>query len=101
MATITLDVPGKFNRVSMPARDQLAATFRDLDADVLGIVEAESRPALVRFSHDVLAPTGAANASLTGAPARVASWETARLWSRRIIDVKFFLGRLGADFIAM
>jgi 2-oxoglutaroyl-CoA hydrolase len=33
VATITLDVPGKFNRVSMLARDQLATTFRELDAD--------------------------------------------------------------------
>jgi 2-oxoglutaroyl-CoA hydrolase len=33
VATITLDVPGKFNRVSMLARDQLAALFVDLDRD--------------------------------------------------------------------
>ena len=33
VATVTLDVPGKFNRVSMPARDQLAAVFAELDAD--------------------------------------------------------------------
>ncbi|MFN8221943.1 MAG: enoyl-CoA hydratase-related protein [Gaiellales bacterium] len=33
VATITLDVPGKFNRVSMLARDQLAELFRELDAD--------------------------------------------------------------------
>ena len=33
VARITLDVPGKFNRVSMPARDQLSAAFADLDAD--------------------------------------------------------------------
>ncbi len=33
VATITLDVPGKFNRVSMLARDQLAALFADLDRD--------------------------------------------------------------------
>ena len=32
-ATITLDVPGKFNRVSMLARDQLAAVFGELDVD--------------------------------------------------------------------
>jgi 2-oxoglutaroyl-CoA hydrolase len=32
-ATITLDVPGKFNRVSMLARDQLARVFAELDAD--------------------------------------------------------------------
>ena len=31
VATITLDVPGKFNRVSMLARDQLAALFAELD----------------------------------------------------------------------
>jgi 2-oxoglutaroyl-CoA hydrolase len=31
VATITLDVPGKFNRVSMLARDQLAGVFADLD----------------------------------------------------------------------
>ena len=33
VATITLDVPGKFNRVSMLARDQLAALFERLDRD--------------------------------------------------------------------
>jgi len=33
VATITLDVPGKFNRVSMPARDQLAQVFAELDQD--------------------------------------------------------------------
>ena len=33
MATVTLDVPGKFNRVSMLARDQLAALFAELDRD--------------------------------------------------------------------
>ena len=33
VATITLDVPGKLNRVSMAARDQLSAVFTELDAD--------------------------------------------------------------------
>jgi 2-oxoglutaroyl-CoA hydrolase len=33
VATITLDVPGKFNRVSMNARDELRAVFEDLDHD--------------------------------------------------------------------
>ena len=33
VATITLDVPEKLNRVSMPARDQLAAVFGELGAD--------------------------------------------------------------------
>src|SRR6478672_1647171 len=33
VATITLDVPGKLNRVSMAARDQLSAVFAELDAD--------------------------------------------------------------------
>jgi 2-oxoglutaroyl-CoA hydrolase len=33
VATITLDVPGKLNRVSMLARSQLRATFEELDAD--------------------------------------------------------------------
>jgi 2-oxoglutaroyl-CoA hydrolase len=33
LATITLDVPGKLNRVSMAARDQLAALFDELDRD--------------------------------------------------------------------
>jgi len=33
VATITLDVPGKFNRVSMLARDQLSALFAELDRD--------------------------------------------------------------------
>jgi 2-oxoglutaroyl-CoA hydrolase len=33
VATITLDVPGKLNRVSMAARDQLSALFAELDRD--------------------------------------------------------------------
>ena len=33
VATITLDVPGKFNRVSMTARDQLRVVFEELDRD--------------------------------------------------------------------
>ena len=33
VATITLDVPGKLNRVSMAARDQLSAVFAELDTD--------------------------------------------------------------------
>ena len=33
VATITLDVPEKMNRVSMAAREQLAALFAELGAD--------------------------------------------------------------------
>ena len=33
VATITLDVPGKFNRVSMAARDELRGVFEKLDRD--------------------------------------------------------------------
>jgi len=33
VATITLDVPGKLNRVSMVARDQLRTVFEELDRD--------------------------------------------------------------------
>jgi 2-oxoglutaroyl-CoA hydrolase len=33
VATITLDVPGKFNRVSMAARDELRGAFEELDRD--------------------------------------------------------------------
>ncbi len=33
VATITLDVPGKLNRVALAARDQLAAAFADLGED--------------------------------------------------------------------
>ena len=33
VATITLDIPDKFNRVSMLARDQLRSVFEELDAD--------------------------------------------------------------------
>jgi 2-oxoglutaroyl-CoA hydrolase len=33
VATITLDVPGKYNRVSMAARGQLAQLFAELDGD--------------------------------------------------------------------
>ncbi len=33
VATLTLDVPGKLNRVSMAARDQLSGVFAELDRD--------------------------------------------------------------------
>jgi 2-oxoglutaroyl-CoA hydrolase len=33
VARITLDVPGKLNRVSMLARDQLRTVFEELDRD--------------------------------------------------------------------
>ena len=33
VATVTLDVPGKLNRVSMAARDQLSAVFAELDEE--------------------------------------------------------------------
>ncbi|HUG64493.1 MAG TPA: enoyl-CoA hydratase/isomerase family protein [Gaiellaceae bacterium] len=33
VATITLDVPGKFNRVSMSARDELRVVFEEIDRD--------------------------------------------------------------------
>jgi 2-oxoglutaroyl-CoA hydrolase len=33
VATITLDVPGKFNRVSMAARDELRGVFEELDRE--------------------------------------------------------------------
>ena len=33
VATVTLDVPGKLNRVSMAARDQLSTVFDELDRD--------------------------------------------------------------------
>ena len=52
VATIRLDVPGKLNRISMTARDQLSAVFAELDTD-----EA------VRF----VVLTGAGASSLPGA----------------------------------
>ena len=42
VATITLDVPEKLNRVSMPARDQLAQLFEQLGADA-GVRAISSR----------------------------------------------------------
>ena len=33
VATITLDVPGKLNRLPLPARGQLAAVFEELGRD--------------------------------------------------------------------
>jgi 2-oxoglutaroyl-CoA hydrolase len=76
IATITLDVPGKLNRVSMPARDRLAAAFEDLGSDdrvrviilagagdkaftaggdVAGFME-RSPEVLSRLAHNVAAP---------------------------------------------
>ena len=76
IATITLDVPEKLNRVSMPAGDQLAAVFAELGADarvrvvvlagagekaftaggdVAGFMDA-SPEVLSRLAHNVGAP---------------------------------------------
>jgi 2-oxoglutaroyl-CoA hydrolase len=76
IATITLDVPDKLNRLSMPARDQLAAVFAELGeddgvrvivlggageraftagGDVAGFME-RSPEALSRLAHNVGAP---------------------------------------------
>jgi 2-oxoglutaroyl-CoA hydrolase len=74
-ATITLDVAGKLNRVSMPARGQLARLFAELDEDdavrfvvltgageaftaggnIAGFLEA-SPWRVSRLAHDVAAP---------------------------------------------
>ncbi len=37
----------------------------------------------------------------TGLPVFAASWDRARLWSRRIMEVKLARGRSGAEFMAM
>jgi 2-oxoglutaroyl-CoA hydrolase len=75
VATITLDVPGKLNRVSMAARGQLAQLFAELDTDesvrfvvltgaggaftaggnIAGFLEA-SPWEVSRLAHDVAAP---------------------------------------------
>jgi len=75
VATITLDVPGKLNRVSIPARDQLARAFDGLGedeavrvvvltgaggaftagGDVAGFLEVEPE-ALSRLASNVAAP---------------------------------------------
>jgi 2-oxoglutaroyl-CoA hydrolase len=75
VATITLDVPGKLNRVSMAARGQLAHLFAELDADesvrfvvlagagdaftaggdIAGFLEA-SPWEVSQLAHDVAAP---------------------------------------------
>lgn len=41
-------------QVNEEATRNTARVIREVDADVLGVVEAESRPALVRFCNDVL-----------------------------------------------
>jgi 2-oxoglutaroyl-CoA hydrolase len=68
VARITLDVPGKFNRVSMLARDQLRALFEELDRDET-----------VRF----IVLTGAGGAFTAGGDIpgflRATPWEASRL----------------------
>lgn len=44
--------------VNEVATRNTAQVIRDLNADVLGVVEAESRPALLRFSRNVLSAVG-------------------------------------------
>jgi len=60
VATITLDVPEKLNRLSMPARDQLAQLFEELGSDagiraIVGFLEREPEE-LSRLAWNVAAP---------------------------------------------
>ncbi|PWB81591.1 MAG: endonuclease/exonuclease/phosphatase [Methylocystaceae bacterium] len=50
----------KREEVDEVATRNTARVIKDVDADILGVVEAESRPALVRFSDNVLATVGGA-----------------------------------------
>src|SRR4051812_27366753 len=53
----------KREAVNQTATRNTARVIADVDADVLAVVEAEDRPALVRFNRDVLAaPSGGATA---------------------------------------
>ena len=117
-------------RIWGPARPvDVAAAVAATAADDAGAAEAkwlEDRLAAARnVAHRVAVSAGAAwpatvqkrrsgymvgewfpqtiifSMSLTDLPVRLASCDTARLWSRRSIAVKFFAGRLEADFMAM
>lgn len=48
----------KYEEVDETATRNTARVIHDIDADVLGVVEAESRPALVRFSDNVIKAVG-------------------------------------------
>lgn len=50
----------KYEEVDEVATRNTAQVIRDIDADVLGVVEAENRPSLVRFSDNVIKAVGGA-----------------------------------------
>ena len=50
----------KYEEVNETASRNTALVIRDIDADVLGVVEAENRPSLVRFSDNVIKAVGGA-----------------------------------------
>ena len=50
----------KYEEVDEVATRNTAQVIRDLQADVLGVVEAESRPSLLRFSDNVIKAVGGA-----------------------------------------
>lgn len=49
----------KYEAVNETATRMTAQVIRDVAADVLGVVEAESRPSLLRFCNDVMPAAGA------------------------------------------
>lgn len=50
----------EYEEVNEIASRNTARVIRDIDADVLGVVEAENRPSLVRFSDNVIKAVGGA-----------------------------------------
>lgn len=50
----------EYEEVNETATRNTALVIRDIDADVLGVVEAENRPSLVRFSDNVIKAVGGA-----------------------------------------
>jgi hypothetical protein len=48
----------KREEVNEVATRNTARVINELDADVLGVIEAGSRPALVRFSNNVISAEG-------------------------------------------
>lgn len=54
----------KYEEVDETATRNTARVIHDIEADILGVVEAESRPALVRFSDNVIKAVGGTPTSM-------------------------------------
>jgi hypothetical protein len=109
MAALAADAADDRPRASMMAAPRLPTVGRKVLAfhsvvvdQVLDRFAVDGREAVVGVhGWRVVAPDAQLLDEATGLPVLAATCDSARLWSRRSMAVKFFAGSDGADFMAM